>query len=114
MNYLIPYDFVLSFLHPAKTKKRKMLGGYALYANNKLLMLLRNSHVSPEYNGIFIATLPEFFVELQNEIHTSRMQFDLDGTKDSWIFISEDLNDFEQKVKAACQLIKSGDERVGR
>lgn len=91
-----------------------MLGGYALYANKKLLLLLRDSNVSPEYNGVFIATVPEFYKELQKEIHTSRMEFDLDGSKDSWIFISEDLEDFESKVAIACNLIKHGDERVGR
>ena len=114
MNYLIPYDFVLRLLYPFKTTKRKMLGGYALYANKKLLMLLRESNTAPEYNGVFVATVPEFYKELQTEIHTSRMEFDLDGSKDSWIFISEDLEDFETKVAKACELIKSGDERFGR
>lgn len=91
-----------------------MLGGYALYANKKLLMLLRDSNIAPEYNGVFIATVPEFYQELQAEIHTSRMEFDLDGSKDSWIFISEDLDGFEAKVKKACGLIKGGDERIGK
>jgi hypothetical protein len=114
MNYLIPYDFVLQMLYPFKTTKRKMLGGYALYANKKLLMLLRESVTSPEFNGVFVATVPEFFKELQDEIHTSRMEFDLDGSRESWIFISEDLDDFKTKVQKACELIKQGDERMGK
>ena len=114
MNYLIPYDFVLRLLYPFKTTKRKILGGYGLYANKKLLLLLRDSNVSPEYNGVFVATVPEFYKELQEEIHTSRMEFDLDGSRDSWIFISEDLEDFENKVQKACELIKQGDERMGK
>ena len=91
-----------------------MLGGYALYANKKILLLLRESNTSPEFNGVFVATVPEFFQELQEEIHTSRMDFDLDGSKDSWIFISEDLDDFKDKVQKACELIKQGDERIGK
>jgi len=42
------------------------------------------------------------------------MEFDFDGSKNSWIFISEDLNDFEQLVKKACELIKAGDDRLGK
>jgi hypothetical protein len=42
------------------------------------------------------------------------MEFDLDGMENSWIFISEDLDDFEQKVKKACKMIKAGDERIGK
>lgn len=114
MNYLIPYDFVLQLLYPFKTTKRKMLGGYALLANKKVLILLRESNTSPEFNGVFVATVPEFFKELQEEIHASRMEFDLDGSKESWIFISEDLPDFKDKVKKACELIKQGDERIGK
>ncbi len=114
MNYLIPHDFVLRLLYPVKTTKRKMLGGYALYSGKKLLLLLRDSETAPEFNGVFVATVPEFYEELRAEIHASRMEFDLDGTRDSWIFISEDLEDFEAKVGKACELIKAGDGRVGR
>jgi hypothetical protein len=42
------------------------------------------------------------------------MEFDLDGDEKSWIFISEDLDDFEQKVKKACEMARSGDERIGK
>ena len=42
------------------------------------------------------------------------MEFDFDGSKNSWIFISEDLPDFEQKVELACELVKQGDERIGK
>jgi hypothetical protein len=114
MHYSIPYDFVLKSLYPFKVTKRKMLGGYALLKDKKILLLLRESNTSPEFNGVFIATVPEFFDELQAEIHTSRMEFDLDGSRNSWIFISEDLEGFESKVQQACELIKNGDGRIGK
>ncbi len=75
---------------------------------------MRDSHVSPEFNGVFVATHPEFFAELQDEIHASRMEFDLDGSKDSWIFISEDLPDFNEKVQKVCSMIQLGDARIGK
>jgi hypothetical protein len=91
-----------------------MLGCYALMQERKLLMLLRDRDQHPEFNGVFVATRKEFFEELQKDIHTSRMEFDLDGDEKSWIFISEDLDDFEQKVKKACEMARSGDERIGK
>jgi hypothetical protein len=114
MKYELPYDFVLKELYPVRPKVRKMLGCYALMLDKKILMMLRDREQQPEFNGVFIATYPEHYEVLQKEIHTSRMEFDLDGMENSWIFISEDLPDFEQKVKKACEMIKAGDERIGK
>ena len=77
-------------------------------------MLLRDKETQIEFNGVFVATSPKYFEALQQEIHTSKMEFDLDGEENSWIFISEDLDDFEQKVKKASEMIKNGDERIGK
>lgn len=114
MNYNVPYQFVLKELYPLRPQIKKMLGCYSLNLNKKLMILLRDKDENPEYNGVFIATQPAYYKALQNEIHTSRMEFDLDGSKDCWIFISEDLNDFEAIVAKACALIKNNDERIGK
>lgn len=114
MNYELPYDFVLRELYPFRPKIRKMLGCYALMKDETILMLLREREVQPEFNGVIIAVQAEFFEEMQKEIHTSRMEFDLDGEEKTWIFISEDIDEFEQKVKKACEMIKSGDTRIGK
>lgn len=114
MNYRVPYDFVLRYLYPVRPQIRKMLGGYALFVNKKNIMLLRERENHPEYNGIFVATQPEYFDALEAEIHASPMEFDIDGSEHCWIFISEDLEDFDAKVKIACELVKAGDERIGK
>ncbi len=114
MNYTIPYSFTLQYLYPIRPRVQKMLGGYALFLEKKMLFFLRDKETQLEFNGVFVATQPEFFKDLQDEIHASKMEFDLDGSVDSWIFISEDLNDFEQKVKIACELVKKGDTRIGK
>jgi hypothetical protein len=114
MHYELPYDFVLKELYPVRPKARKMLGCYALMIDKKILMLLRDREQQPEFNGVFVATSPEHYEALQSELHRSRMEFDLDGAEHTWIFISEDLDDFEAKVKKACEMIKSGDERIGK
>ncbi len=113
MSYLLPYDFVLRELYPLRPEVKKMLGCYALVNNDKILMLLRENSDQIEYNGIFIAAQEEHLESLKAEIHSSKMQFDIDGS-DTWIFLSEDLDEFEEKVKKACVMIKSGDERIGK
>lgn len=114
MNYKVPYDFVLRCLYPVRPQIKKILGCYGLYLNKKLLLLLRDRENQPEFNGIFVATQPEFFDNLQDEIHVSNMVFDIDGVPHTWIFLSEDLADFEEKVKKTCELIKAEDERIGK
>ena len=114
MNYKVPFDFILKELYPFRPRIRKMLGCYALMKNKEILMLLRDKETQLEFNGVFVATSPKYFEALQQEIHTSKMEFDLDGEENSWIFISEDLDDFEQKVKKACEMIMNGDERIGK
>ncbi len=114
MSYEVPYSFVLQHLYPVRLRIVKMLGGYGLYLEKKLMLFLRNGDRQPEFNGVFVATHPQYFSALQQEVHHSKMDFDLDGSTDSWIFISEDLDDFEEKVKKACALVKAGDERIGK
>src|SRR3954471_14333833 len=89
MNYKVPYDFVLMQLYPVRPKIKKMLGCYGLFVGSKNIMLLRERDNHPEFNGVFIATQPEYFDALSNEIHSSNMDFDLDGSYHSWLFISE-------------------------
>lgn len=114
MKFHLPYHFLLKELYPVRPVIRKMLGGYALLVDKKVFLLLREAATNPEFNGVFIAVLPEFYDEMKIEIHNSRMEFDLDGSKNSWIFISEDLPDFKEKVIKACTLIKNNDKRIGK
>jgi hypothetical protein len=114
MNYQVPFDFVLRYLYPVRPKIRKMLGCYALVNNDKILMLLRERENQPEFNGVFVATQPEHYDALQEEIHRSYTDVNIDGLPHSYLFISEDLDDFDEKVKKACELIKNGDERIGK
>lgn len=114
INYKLPYDFILQYLHPVRPKVKKMLGCYGLFAHNKLLMLLRDLDNNPEFNGVFVATQPGYFDSLQTALHSSKMDIDIDGAAHTWIFISEDLPGFDEKVKQACEMIKAGDERIGK
>jgi hypothetical protein len=50
-----------------------MLGCYGLFLHDKLMMLLRERENNPEFNGVFVATQPEFFDHLSNKLHYSNM-----------------------------------------
>ena len=91
-----------------------MLGGYALILKDDILLLLRERENQPEFNGVFVPTEPQFFDELSREIYSSNMEFDIDGAPHTWIFISEDLTNFHEVLKKACELIKAGDKRIGK
>lgn len=114
MNYKVPYDYVLSFLYPLRPSIKKTFGCYGLILDHKWVMLLREQETQPEFNGVFVATKPEYYEELCNELHTSNMEFDIDGNYHTWIFISEDIEHFNDVVKKAIELIKSGDHRIGK
>ena len=114
MNYKVPYDFVLRYLYPVRPKIRKMLGGYALFHGGKILLLLRETESHPEFNGVFVATQPQYFEVLGKEIYASNMDVDIDGYPHTYLFLSEDLDEFDAVVKKACELIKAGDERIGK
>jgi hypothetical protein len=114
MNYKVPYDFILRYLYPVRPQIRKMLGGYALILKDDILLLLRERENQPEFNGVFVPTEPQFFDELSRDVHSSNMDFDIDGAPHTWIFISEDLTNFHEVLQKACELIKAGDKRIGK
>ena len=114
LDYKVPYDFILRYLYPLRPKIVKMLGGYVLVLNDKILFMLREQEAQPEYNGVYIATEPDFYDTLESEIHSSLMEVDIDGLAHSWLFVSEDLPNFDEKVKKACEMLKGGDTRLGK
>ena len=114
MNYKLPYDHILSYLYPLRPVIKKTFGCYGLVLDRKIVMLLREQEAQPEFNGVFVATKPEHYDALGIELHTSSMEFDIDGNHHTWLFISEDLNNFDELVRKAAELIKSGDERIGK
>lgn len=113
-NYQIPYTFILKALYPKKLKVARKFGGYVLYEKDTVYFFLRNIEFNPEYNGVYVATTVEHFNYLQEHLHKSFMEVDLDGEDNTWIFLSEDLEDFETKVEQACNLLKNNSGLIGK
>ena len=65
MNYKLPYDHILSYLYPLRPEIKKTFGCYGLILNHKIVLLLRERESQPEFNGVFVATQPEYYFFLQ-------------------------------------------------
>lgn len=112
----IPFDFVFDYLVPLDVKVKPMFGLFALYINEKIVLILRQRKEYPGTNGVWIATTREHHESLKHDIPSLRS---IDPGSDSmaeteWQLIPADADDFENSVIKACDLIKHGDLRIGR
>ena len=112
----IPYEFVFDYLLPPDLTVKQMFGLFALYINEKIVLILRQRKDNPDTNGVWIATNQEHHKSLKNDIPSLRSIYtDADGTTETaWQLIPADTDDFEYSVIKVCELIKHGDNRIGR
>lgn len=112
----IPFDFILDYLHPKKVSVKPMFGCYGLYANNKMVFLLRNRKIKPEKNGIWIATTPEYSESVSNALPSVHRDLKLieKKSKNTWLLISAEDDNFETLAIKACEMITKGDKRIGK
>ncbi len=91
-----------------------MFGLWAIYLDEKIMLILRQRDKNPESNGVWIATSQEFHSSLKKDIPslTSLTSNDLKDTE--WQLIPEEHPDFEASVRKACELIVNKDARIGR
>lgn len=112
----IPFDFVFDHLMPLDVTVKPMFGMWAIYLNEKILLILRQRKDRPETNGVWVATNAEHHKSLKNDLPSLRSIFAYEGSdKDTeWQLIPVDADDFEASVIKACELITRGDRRIGR
>jgi len=114
MKKEIPFDFVLEKLLSLSPQVRPMFGCYAVYANERLVLILRNHARFPNDNGVWIATSREFHASLKKELKTLRTINLLGGGNETnWQNLPVDDDHFEEEVDKACDLILKGDPRIG-
>ncbi|MBL0741734.1 hypothetical protein [Chryseolinea lacunae] len=110
----IPFDFVLEALMPADPLVRPMFGGYAIYINGKVMMMLRRRDTHTDDNGVWVATSHEHHESLRKDFASLRT-IGVFGVKESgWQILPEDSDGFEEEVLKACRLILKGDVRIGK
>jgi hypothetical protein len=111
---LAPHEFVLDALAALAPATRQMFGCLAVYFEDKIVLILRDRHDSPEDNGVWLATMAEHHAGLQREFPAMR-SIQLFGRQTThWQVLPVDAPDFEKAALHACALIIARDPRIGK
>lgn len=114
MKSKIPFEFVLEELDRIYPRVKPMFGCYAIYAGEKLILILRHRKDYPDDNGVWLAVLHEHHVSLKKEFPCMRSIKLLGASETVWQNIPADDDDFEELTLKACRLILKGDIRIGK
>jgi hypothetical protein len=110
----IPFEFVLEKLDRLRPVVRPMFGCFAIYSNEKMLLILRKKEQGDRDNGVWVATTPEHHETLAKQFPSLR-SIHLFGEKTSaWQNLPEEADDFEESVNEICEMILKGDVRIGK
>jgi hypothetical protein len=110
----IPFSFVLDQLYSINPIVRPMFGCFAVYRQNKMVLMLRSKEELPYDNGVWIATTPEHHESLKKEFPSVRPVRLLGANVTAWQNIPSEADDFEETVLRVCELILHGDPRIGK
>jgi hypothetical protein len=113
----IPFDFVFDYLLPIEVRVKPMFGLFAIYAGEKIVLMLRQKTKHQEMNGVWIATTKEHHKSLKKDFPSlqSIPLFSKDSIDETqWQLLPVDSEDFENAVIKVCEFIKHNDQRIGR
>ena len=112
----IPFSFVLDLLFPIGIAVKPMFGCYAIYVQEKIMLVLRNREDHPDANGIWVATSREHHASLKKEIpslHSINLLGEGKGGTEYQMIHAGDEN-FERDAALLCELILKRDKRIGK
>ena len=117
MSEKIPFNFVLDYLISPVVKVKSMFGMFAIYAGEKIMIILRQRSENPESNGIWVAVSNEPPENLRNDFPSLTSLPDLPHRhrpqSTEWLLLPEAAADFESMAITLCKLIVKGDRRIG-
>src|SRR5882757_11110207 len=114
MKQKIPFEFVLEELDRIHPRVRPMFGCYAIYAGEKLVLMLRDRQDHRDDNGVWLAIPLEHHASLKKEFPCLRSVRLLGKVETVWQNIPVDADAFEELVLKACGLVLKGDVRIGK
>lgn len=114
MKSKIPFEFVLEALDRIQPRVNPMFGCYAIYAGEKLVLILRQRTDYPDDNGVWLAALHEHHASLKKDFPCMRSVRLLGSPESVWQNIPVEEDDFEELVLKACRFIVKGDARIGK
>jgi hypothetical protein len=110
----LPHEFVLDALAPVSPVTRPMFGCQAVYVEDKIVLILRDRPKVPKDNGVWLATTATHHDSLRADFPRMRSIGLLGETVTNWQILPADAPDFEESARYACELIRSGDPRIGK
>jgi hypothetical protein len=110
----IPFDFVLEQLESLAPMTRPMFGCTSVYVGEKIVFILRLKSDESEDNGVWVATTPEHHESLRQDLPSLRSIGVLGPGITGWQILPFGEPDFEETVSRACELVLSGDPRIGK
>ena len=108
----IPFNFIIENLFSANPIVKPMFGAYAVYIENKIVLILRDK--DDVDSGIWLATNSEYHDSLKKDFPTMRTIELFGNGVSNWQIIHKDEDDFEISANLACEFILKGDKRIGR
>ena len=93
-----------------------MFGLWAIYVNEKIMLILRQRQDFTDTNGVWIATYQEHHKSLKIDLPSlCSISTYSEGIKETeWQVLPVEADDFEASVRKVCELIKHNDHRIGR
>jgi hypothetical protein len=110
----IPHEFALDALAEVSPRTNPMFGCLAVYVGEKIVLILRDRQKYPKDNGVWIATTTEHHESLHAEFPNMRSVGLLGKKITGWQVLPVDAPDFEEAALRACELVVSGDPRIGK
>ena len=110
----VPFEFVLDALSPLEPRTNPMFGCLAIYVGQKIVLILRDKGGDHPDNGVWLATTVEHHESLRGEFPNMRSIAVLGKAVTGWQVLPSDAPDFEESALHACELVISGDARIGK
>ncbi|MCI0389885.1 MAG: hypothetical protein MOB07_14140 [Acidobacteria bacterium] len=110
----VPFSFVLEELDSLDPLVKPMFGCFSVYIGDKIVLFLCELERHPYQKGVWVATTPEHYRSLALEFSSTRSVEHPRIGKSPWLLLPAGAGDFEEQALRACQLILSGDPRIGR
>jgi hypothetical protein len=109
-----PHEFVLEALAGLQPRTRPMFGCLAVYAGEKIVLVLRDKPTYSADNGVWLATTPEHHESLRREFPSMRSIQLLGKETTGWQVLPVDSESFEADALRACDLVLARDPRIGK
>jgi hypothetical protein len=110
----IPFEFMFEELTGLPVRTRPMFGCLSVYVGEKIMFIQRLKGAPAEDDGVWVATVPEHHASLRSEFPNLRSIGLFGPGETGWQVLPADAEDFEASVVRACELVRKGDQRIGK